>query len=187
MAYTKAQINKIGNLLVYITSKLGSTPKMKLLKLVYVIEEEYVKKAGVKLTELSFTHLPMGPVSTFIDNQIKKKRDPLMQFISVRQQDSSTIIDPVVSFNDDEFSEFDLKIIDDVIKRFGSATGGQLSEYTHREGSLWKKINDQYEGSPPAQTHIDFEQLLDDESIDSGLRQAAKEGKAFIDYLFDIS
>ena len=186
MAYSNAQINKIGNLLVYITDKLGVTSKTKLLKLVYIIEEEYIKRAGVALTPLSFTHLPMGPVATFINKQISKNRKPLNQYINIEPVGNQCWIKPKVGFANDEFSEFDLEIVNDVLSQFGHLNASALSEYTHREGSLWKKMQDKFSGPPPVgQNTFDMFQLLDDQNIDPTLRGSAIEHKAFLNYLTD--
>lgn len=184
MAYSSEQLDKIGNLLIYITSKLGVTSKTKLLKLVYVVEEEYIKQAGIPLTPLSFTHLPMGPVSTFINKQITKNKAPLNQYINVNAISNQCWIKPKVKFSDDEFSEFDLQLIDDVLARFGHMSASELSEYTHRDGSLWKKMQDQFDGPPPAtQNTFDMFRLLDDEDVNPMLRDSSLERRKFVDYL----
>jgi uncharacterized phage-associated protein len=184
MTYSSAQIDKIGNLLVYITDKLGATSKTKLLKLVYIIEEEYIKKAGVSLTPLSFTHLPMGPVSTFINKQISKNRAPLNQYINVEPVGNQCWVKPKIQFTDDEFSEFDIEIIDDVLDKFGHLNAVDLSNYTHREGSIWKKMQDQFKGPPPAgQNTFDMSQLLEDEDVNPMLRDSALEHKSFVNYI----
>jgi uncharacterized phage-associated protein len=185
MAYTTAQINRIGNLLVYITSELGPTPKTKLLKLIYIIEEEYVKKTGVTFTELSYTFLPLGPVSTFVNNQIDKKREPMARFVKVEKTASATLIKPATLFSEDEFSPFDLEIVDDVLATFGKKTASQLIDYTHRENGLWKKIKDQYDGNPPAKTHFNLLVLLNDINVSDELRNVANEEKAFVNYITD--
>lgn len=184
MAYSSTQIDKIGNLLIYITDKLGATSKTKLLKLVYLVEEEYIKKAGVPLTPLSFTHLPMGPVSTFINNQINKNRAPLNQYVDVEPVGSQRWIKPKIQFSDEEFSEFDLEIINEVLNKFGHLNAVDLSDYTHREGSIWKKMQDRFEGRPPAgQNTFDMSLLLEDDDVDPALRVSSLEQKAFVNYL----
>lgn len=184
MAYSSAQIDKIGNLLVYITDRLGATSKTKLLKLIYIIEEEYIKRAGTPLTPLSFTHLPMGPVSTFINNQINKGRPLLSKYVNIESVDDQRWITPKSKFADDEFSEFDLEVIDEVLNKFGHLSAPALSNYTHREGSLWKKMEDQFNGPPPVgQNTFDMFQLLKDEDVDPMLRESANENKAFVNYL----
>lgn len=186
MPYSDAQIDKIGHLLVYITDKLGATSKTKLLKLVYIIEEEYIKKAGVSLTPLSFTHLPLGPVSTFINNQISKNRTPLNQYVHIEREGTLRSITPKIQFVDDEFSEFDLEIIDSVLNKFGKLSATELISYTHREGSIWKKMQDQFSGTPPnGHKTFDMSLLLEDDDVDPTLRKSASEHKAFINYLTD--
>ncbi|ADB42945.1 Panacea domain-containing protein [Spirosoma linguale] len=184
MAYSQAQIDKIGNLMVYITDRLGATSKTKLLKLVYIIEEEYIKQAGVPLTPLSFTHLPKGPVSTFINNQINKNREPLNRYVRIDKVNDQCWIRPIVDFSDDEFSEFDLQVINEVLERFGRYNADALIDYTHREGSIWKQMQDEFGGPPPAkQNTLNLFRLLDSEDVDPDLRESANEYKAFVNYL----
>jgi uncharacterized phage-associated protein len=184
MAYNKSQIDRIGNLLVYITSKLGAIPKTKLLKLIYIIEEESIKKGGTQFTDLSYTYLPMGPVSTFVNTQIVKKREPLCNFINVEMKGKAAIISPKSSFNDDEFSDFDIQLMDEVLHKFGSWKAKDLIDYTHREGSPWKKIDNDYQQNPPADKRtLDMSILLNQKGVDSRLKNIAEEENAFIHYL----
>ena len=185
MAYSKAQIDRIGNLLVYITSKLGPTSKTKLLKLIYIIEEESVKQAGVPFTDLKYTYFPLGPVSTFVTKQIEKRREEITRFVSIEKSNNCIWVAPAVEFDSDEFSDFDLELIDGVLAKFGSASANALIEYTHREGGLWKQIDDEYGGAMPPNNKrdIDLLKLLDQEEIGDDLRQVAKEEKAFLAYL----
>lgn len=185
MAYSKSQIDRIGNLLVYITDKLGgNTPKTKLLKLIYIIEEEAIKKGGSQFTELNYLYLPMGPVSTFVNTQIDKKREPITDFIEINKQGNSILINPKKAFDDSEFSDFDIQLIDEVLSIFGKMNGKELIEYTHREGSPWKKLNDQFQGSPPSDKRtLNLLTLLDDENVNPNLRQIAKEESSFLTYL----
>lgn len=184
MAYSKAQIDRIGNLLVYLTEKLGPMPKTKLLKLIYIIEEESVKQSGTTFTELSYTYLPMGPVSTFVNKQIDKNRDTLGSYINIESKGSAKVISPAAAFNDDEFSDFDIQLMDSVIKNFGHLKVQELIDYTHRDGSPWERLHNQYDKNPPAQERtLDLLSLLDDESVSVDLRQTTKQEKAFLKYL----
>jgi hypothetical protein len=62
--------------------------------------------------------------------------------------------------------------------------GKELIEYTHREGSPWKKLNDKYQGSPPSDKRtLDLLTLLDDENVNPNLRKIAKEENSFLTYL----
>jgi uncharacterized phage-associated protein len=184
MAYSKSQIDRIGNLLVYITNKLGAIPKTKLLKLIYIIEEEAIKKGGSQFTDLNYLYLPMGPVSTFVNTQIDKKREALAKFINIEKQSNSTLISAKVVFNDDEFSNFDIQLIDSVLVTFGKMNTKELIDYTHRNGSPWKKLHDQYNGTPPSDKRtLNLLSLLENEDVDVKLREIAIENNAFLTYL----
>lgn len=185
MAYSKSQIDRIGNLLVYITDKMGGNmPKTKLLKLIYIIEEEAIKKGGSQFTDLNYLYLPMGPVSTFVDTQIDKRREPIISFIDIKKHQNTTLISPKKAFDDSEFSDFDMQLIDDVLSIYGKMSGKELIEYTHREGSPWRKLNDQHQGNPPNDKRtLDLSTLLEHENVDFNLREVAKEESSFLAYL----
>lgn len=184
MAYNKSQIDRIGNLLVYITSKLGAIPKTKLLKLIYIVEEESIKKGGTQFTDLSYTYLPMGPVSTFVNTQISKKRKELLDFIDIQEKGKTTLISSRIAFSDNEFSKFDIELMDDVLTKFGNWKIPDLIEYTHREGSPWKKIHDEFEQAPPANKRtLNMFVLLNQQDVNTHLKDIANEENAFMTYL----
>jgi hypothetical protein len=152
--------------------------------LIYIIEEEAIKKGGSQFTELNYLYLPMGPVSTFVNTQIDKKRQPIINFIDIKKQNNSILISPKKAFDDSEFSDFDIELIENVLCVYGKMNGKELIEYTHREGSPWKKLNDKYQGSPPSDKRtLDLLTLLDDENVNPNLRKIAKEENSFLTYL----
>ena len=52
----------------------------------------------------------------------------------------ATYILPAKSFSDDEFSDNDILVMDEVIKKYGNKTAKELVGLTHKNGSLWHKI-----------------------------------------------
>ena len=44
-----------------------------------------------------------------------------------------------ITIEDDEFSDNDIELLDEVIKSFGNKTAKELVAYTHNEESLWNK------------------------------------------------
>ena len=52
--YTKNQIDKLGNTLIYLCGKLERASKTHLLKLVFIIEEISIKKFGIPFFDLRF-------------------------------------------------------------------------------------------------------------------------------------
>ena len=55
------------------------------------------------------------------------------------KKDSEGHISPKKSFNDDEFSDNDIDLLNKVIAEFGKKNAKSLVSYTHRPDSLWTK------------------------------------------------
>lgn len=184
MAYSKSQIDRIGNMLVYVTSKLGSLPKTKLLKLIYILEEQSVLKTGEPFTDLKYQYWTQGPVATFINTQITKERNPITDFVFIEKQPQTTKIKAKINFNDSEFSPFDIELMDLVIQNFGSKSTQELIDYTHREDGLWANKNNEHAGQPKKEhMELNLMQILDNLDHNLDLKIAAKEATCFKDYL----
>ena len=61
----------------------------------------------------------------------------MKKYIEKTLEDGSIVIKPITDFNDDEFSDNDLELLDFVIKEFGNKTAKELVCYTHRKNSPW--------------------------------------------------
>ena len=136
------KINKdlIGNLIVLLSDRCKPLYHTKLLKLLYLIDEESTKRTGAPITWLSYNVWQFGPVAEdvyFSKIEGVNKFSKFVRFDHIL--DGKYIVRPIVEFNDDEFSELDLKIIEDVIGKYGSLNTKQLIEITHSKDSLWEK------------------------------------------------
>ncbi|MFK8297373.1 Panacea domain-containing protein [Capnocytophaga cynodegmi] len=133
--FSDSQFEKIGNTMVYLTKKIGGISKTKLLKLLYILDEISIKKSGIPFLNLTYKVWKFGPVSEelFIDLSSKNEIGKLKKYLKNRDDKFY----PIVAFNDDEFSENDIELMDFVISKYGHKTANQLVNYTHRETGLW--------------------------------------------------
>lgn len=136
--YNSDQISKIGNTIVYLSSRIDKLSKTKLLKLLYILDELSIKQSGIPFLNLSYKTWKFGPVSeevfvelstepTFLKDYFKRKID---------SEDNIFII-PNSEFCDDEFSKNDFHLLDYVIDQFGTKSAKELISYTHRKNSPW--------------------------------------------------
>ncbi|MDR1199082.1 MAG: SocA family protein [Prevotellaceae bacterium] len=136
--YSKNTINKIGNAIVYIASRVNDLSKTKLLKLLYKIEKHSVVKHQTPFFGITFYAWQFGPVAKdiFID---LSNDEPILfsEFISTEQINDNVYIQPKTNFNDDEFSDNDINIMDEVIAKYGNKTANEISESTHKVNSAW--------------------------------------------------
>ena len=135
--YTKDQLSKIGNAIVFLCNKLGDIPKTKLLKLIYLIEEQSISTYGMPFFNVNFKIWHLGPVEPDLFAEFSDSPYLLSDYIKLKQTEKGTFISVSTEFNDDEFSRADMNILQDVLDNFGNKTGKQLVNITHKKGSPW--------------------------------------------------
>lgn len=139
MDYTRDQIDKLGNGIIFLCEKMGPLPKTKLLKLLFLIEELSVKKYGLPVFGLRFDVWKLGPVPEDLFYELSSEPNILKKYIGREFKNSSYVISPKIKFSDDEFNDIELRLLEDVAARFKKQNSYQLIHLTHREHSLWHR------------------------------------------------
>ena len=136
-SYTKAQISKLGNSIIYLAERISPLSKTKLIKLIYLIEEISIKKFGIPFFDLRFDVWKLGPVSR--DLYVELTGDPVLlnEYIIKEQLDENIFVKPKISFIDDEFSDNDIKVLDLVVDHYATTSTQELIKLTHRQHSPW--------------------------------------------------
>ena len=179
------QVNKdkIGNLIVLLAGRLKPLYHTKLIKLLYLIDEEAVKDGGIPITWLDYKAWQYGPVApeTFF---IKEETNLFNSYIEKSKKADGIIIKPKVSFDDSEFSDYDLEIIERAITKFGHMAPKDLVKLTHKKGSLWdiaKKENHiNFDASNTTSDYtLDFTRIISDDELKLSNYEGAKETMMF--------
>jgi uncharacterized phage-associated protein len=139
MPYSREIIDKLGNSMVYIARKVPDLSKTKLLKLIYLLEEFSVKRNKLPFFGIPFEVWQAGPVAKDVFVDLSDELDLFGKYISIKREDGATYIFTQSSFNDDEFSDNDIEVMDYVIEKYGNKTAKQLVELLHGKGSAWYK------------------------------------------------
>lgn len=165
----------IGNLIIYIADycKNFSSPlyQTKLLKLLYLIDEESVRKNGTPITWLEYAVWQKGPVPTDIYFSKLPNLNKFEEYVSfVERSNKKFLIVKKKEFSDCKFSEIDLEIINNALSIYGKKTSDELIDITHKPGSLWSKIVEEKNIRFSNENHtsnetIDFFQLIADDKV----------------------
>lgn len=131
------QIEKVGNSIIYLSDRLPNLSKTKTLKLIYILDELSIKKSGIPFFNLKYKVWKFGPVSEEIFIDLSSETTLLKKFIEKTSEDGVSIIKPGADFNDDEFSDNDIDLLNYVIQNFGDKSAKDLIQYTHRKNSPW--------------------------------------------------
>ncbi len=137
---TKNDKEKLGNTVVYIASHTKNLSKTKLLKLLYFIEEYSVRRFHTPFLGLPFEVWQAGPVVKDVFIDLSETPVLLDGYVTKEVVGDATYILPAKSFVDDEFSDNDLLVMDEVMKKYGDKTAKELVGITHRKGSLWYMV-----------------------------------------------
>jgi uncharacterized phage-associated protein len=141
--YTRNQIEKLGNALIFLCERILATKepvsKTHLLKLVFIIEEASVEKYGIPFFDLRFDVWKLGPVSKDLFVELSEEPDLLSDFIRREVRDNTTYIYPKKAFSDDEFTDVELSLLNQISERFLYCTSTELINFTHRRDSPWYK------------------------------------------------
>ncbi|GHT57222.1 hypothetical protein AGMMS49982_24230 [Bacteroidia bacterium] len=136
--YSKDTISKIGNTVVYLSERIPNLSKTKILKLLYLIEEHSAIKNNTPFFGINFEVWQAGPVAKDFYIDLSDDEPVLLRnFITKTDESGSTYIHSKTPFCDDEFSDNDIELLDEVIRKFGNKTATQLVELTHNENSAW--------------------------------------------------
>ncbi len=134
---TKTDKEKLGNAVVYIASHTSNLSKTKLLKLLYFMEEYSVRRFHTPFLGLPFEVWQAGPVVKDVFIDLSETPVLLDGYITKQIKGDATYILPTREFCDDEFSDNDLLVMQEVIKKYGNKTAKELVCLTHKKGSLW--------------------------------------------------
>lgn len=186
--YYREQIDKLGNALVYLIDQMGSLPKTSLLKLVYIIEEKSIEKRSMPFFNLDFEVWKFGPVCQNLYVEFTEEPTILKEYIKKRNTRNGFVFDKVNQFNDDEFSDSDIALMDEIINEFSGANCNDLVEYTHRENSLWYNAAKENgvlelllnEELPTTNIKIDFTELIKNEPSKLDFYNEHKEFLSFV-------
>ena len=136
--YSPEQIDKIGNAIVYLAQKISDLSKTKLLKLIYLLDELSIREYGLPFFNLKYKVWKFGPVAEDIFVEFSSEQTLLNKYAKREVLSPEiTYIRAIADFNDDEFSDNDIHLLNYVIEKFGTKTATELIAYTHRPKSPW--------------------------------------------------
>lgn len=154
---TTIEIEKIRQIAIYLADKIDDLYFTKFLKLVYYLDFISVQETGAPVTNDSYFALPYGPVPSYIkegvdllDQETRKQEVALLidpsfgeseygnlksifdGFIKL-EKNGGTILKPAKPFEENVLSEYEKKLLDDIINEFKDVSVKDIVDKTHKE------------------------------------------------------
>lgn len=128
---------RLGNVALYIAQHTKHPSKTKVLKLMYLMEEKSAFCYQMPFLGIPFEVWQAGPVAKDVFVDLSDGPVLLGDYVSVVSDGGGQYVEPKGEFDADEFSDNELKMMDDILERFGKMSATELVQWTHRKGTLW--------------------------------------------------
>lgn len=135
--FSESNRRKLGNAVSYIAANASFPYKTEVLKLLFLMEERMVKQYHVPFLGIPFSTWRMGPVSVDVFEELSDGPVLLADFIALEFNGQGIKVTSKQAFCDDEFSDNEIKMREDVMSEYGWMNSEQLIAETNKEGSLW--------------------------------------------------
>lgn len=129
----------MGNTLIYLVKNVGELSKTKILKLLFLLEESSVKRFGYPFFGLNFQIWKLGPVLKEVYIDLSEDSPNLLKDFIEKDQFDNKLYSAKGEFNDDQFSDNDIYLLEKIKDFARHKTAKDLIDYTHEENSLWRK------------------------------------------------
>jgi uncharacterized phage-associated protein len=135
---TRQQIEKLGNTLVFLAENVSELNKTKALKLLFLLEEKSIRERGYPFFGFKFEIWQYGPVLKEVYVDLENDLPLLNNYIQRTPYDPS-IFEAKARFVDDEFSDWDLELLEQIKMFAKNKIAKDLVEITQAPDSLWVK------------------------------------------------
>lgn len=144
---------KLGNAIVFIVDRVEQLSKTKLLKLLYLMEEYMVKRYHTPFLAIPYEVWQAGPVAKDVFIDLSDGPYILKNFIKTEVRENGIYVTPTAEFCDDEFSELEIEMMGEVLRKYGHLTANQLVAETHKAGTLWYNTAKEHDLLEPFAQH----------------------------------
>lgn len=135
--FSEANKDKLGNALIYMAEGVAGLSKTKALKLLYLMEERMALRYHVPFLGIPYEVWQAGPVAKDVFIDLSDGPYLLKDYIKTETHHTGTYIVSVKPFCDDEFSDCEIEMMDEILHKYGKMTASELVEETHKKGTLW--------------------------------------------------
>lgn len=150
MANEGVHNSKNGMLLAYIANRVPDIHLRKLLKLVFLLDEAFIKERGYPLTWFNYYAWAKGPVAKEVYDI---KNGSFAEYVTAHRatfpetekpQWVVNVKEPFSKWKMMDFSAAEINAIDTLLDKYADLSADELTALTHQPESLWSQIVEEY-------------------------------------------
>jgi len=161
---TTTERKRLLQAIVYFAANTAYCGKIKLFKLLYLLDFEHFRQTGRSATGLDYQAWKFGPVPIELMEEWEELGDDMAQLVHIVEErvfdyDRQTVhANADVVFDPDDFTERQLRIMQGLVDQYKDTYSPKMIDVTHAQNGAWDKA---WRGGQGARAPIPYELALD--------------------------
>lgn len=137
---------KLINAIVFFASNTQFCGKIKLFKLLYLMDFEHFSQTGKSVTGFEYQAWKFGPVPTDLMEEWEELGQDLAQAVHIQSEKvidyerQSVMVNNGVVFNDEPFTPRQLKIMQVLADKYRDTYSPKIIDVTHEQNGAWDRV-----------------------------------------------
>ena len=154
---------KLIQAMIYFASHTQACGKVKLFKLLYLLDFTHFRSTGLSVTGLEYHAWRMGPVPVRLADEWENLESDMAEAIQIRpEQVYNYRRETVVArthFDDAYFTKRELRLMGELATQYRDTLSASMIDVTHAENGAWARV---WEGGEGFNKPIDYELSLEE-------------------------
>lgn len=144
--------DRLRNAIVFFAKNTEACGKIKLFKLLYLLDFEHFKQTGKSVTGLNYEAWKYGPVPTELNDvwaELRAGKSAAVEIVDEPQFSyvrETVKVRPGIEFNDENFTARQMKIFESLCERYMLNMSQAMVDVTHQQNGAWDKVWNNGEG-----------------------------------------
>lgn len=137
---------KLINAVVFFAANTKFCGKIKLFKLLYLLDFEHFSQTGKSVTGFEYQAWKFGPVPTDLMEEWEEFGQDLAHAVHIQSEKvfdyerQTVIVNDEVVFNDEPFTPRQLNIMQNLVIKYGEEYSPKMIDVTHEQNGAWDRI-----------------------------------------------
>lgn len=161
--------NRLLNAVVFFAENVRYCGKIKLFKLLYLLDFEHFQQTGKSVTGVEYQAWKFGPVPIELMEKWESMDEDLSGLIHIEAEKivdytrQSVVVNPGIEFQEDDFTPRQLRIMNELVTRFRETYSDKMIDVTHAQNGAWDKV---WQGGNGAYKVIPYELAVREDAPD---------------------
>lgn len=179
---------KLIQAVVYFASRTKYCGKIKLFKLLYLLDFEHFRQTGKSVTGFEYQAWKFGPVPIDLMEEWEEVGPDLAQAVHIVEEkvidyDRQAVkVNEGIQFIPDVFTPRQIRIMESLAERYRETYSPKLIDVTHEQNSAWEKV---WQGGEGAHQRIPYELAIPEAAPERDvLMHIAEEERMYLEGLY---